>query len=80
MEVKVLFYEDEKIGEMNELQLGLILISTLDVVIEISLVLPIQMKMEQYDIVSFQFLVHISVPPNFWTCSGMDRSIFFLFV
>ena len=31
----------------------------------------------RYDIVSFQFLVHFSVPPNFWTCFGTDRLIFF---
>ena len=34
-------------------------------------------RTERYDIVSFQFLVHFSVPPNFWTCFGTDRLIFF---
>ena len=31
----------------------------------------------QYDIVPFQFLVHFSVPPNFWTCFGTVILIFF---
>ena len=34
-------------------------------------------RTERYDIVSFQFLVHFSVPPNFWTCFGTYRLIFF---
>ena len=62
-------------------------------VIETSLVSPVDTKQvrkavryriasvhtrtERYDIVSFQFLVHFSVPPNFWTCFGTDRLIFF---
>ena len=75
------------------MQLGLISTSTLDVVIETSLVTPVETKQvrkvdlnwkcfsvhtrtERYDIVSFQFLVQFSVPPNFWTCFGTDRLIF----
>ena len=62
-------------------------------VIETSLVSPVDTKqvrkavryrtasvhtrMERYDIASFQFLVHFSVPPNFWTCFGTGRLIFF---
>ena len=76
------------------MQLGPISTSTLDVVIETSLVSPVETKQvrkvdlnwtcfsvhtrtERYDIVSFQFLVHFSVPPNFWTCFGTDCLIFF---
>ena len=33
-------------------------------------------KTERHDIVSFQFLVRFSVPPNFWTCFGADHLIF----
>ena len=75
------------------MQLGLITTSTTDVVIETNLVSPedtkevrkavrcrtasVHMRTERYDIVSFQFLVHFSVSPNFWTCFGTDRLIFF---
>ena len=74
------------------MQFGLISTSTSDVVIETSLVSPVDTKQvqkavryctasvhtrtERYDIVSFRFLVHFSVPPNFWTCFGTDRLIF----
>ena len=34
-------------------------------------------RTERYDIVLFQFLVHFSVPSNFWTCFGTLRLIFF---
>ena len=34
-------------------------------------------RKERYDIVPFEFLVHFSVPPNFRTCFGTDRLIFF---
>ena len=34
-------------------------------------------RTERYDIVSFQFLVHFSVLPNFWTCFRTDCLIFF---
>ena len=34
-------------------------------------------RTERYNIVSFHFLVHVSVPPNFWTCFGTDRLISF---
>ena len=33
-------------------------------------------RTERYDIVSFQFLIHFPVPPNFWTCFGTDRLSF----
>ena len=75
------------------MQLGLIKASTSDVIIETSLVSPVDTKQarkavryrtasvhtrtEWYDIVSFQFLAHFSVPPNFWTCFGTDCLIFF---
>ena len=81
MEVKGLFWKDETIGKINEEQLGLISIFTSNVVIETSLVSPVdtkkvrkavryrtasvQTRAERYDIVSFQFLVHFSVQPNF---------------
>ena len=94
MEVKGLFWKYETIGKINKVQLlGLISTSTSNVVIETSLVSPVDTKQvrkavryrtasvhtrkERYDIVSFQFLVHFSVPPNFWTCFGTDRLIFF---
>ena len=44
MEVKDLFQNDETIGKISEVQLGLISTSTLDVVIEISLVSPVETK------------------------------------
>ena len=85
--------KDQTIGKINEMQLGLTSTLTSEVVIETILVSPIDTqqvrkavqhsttsvhtKMEWYDIVSFQFLGHFSVPPNFWTCFGMDCLIFF---
>ena len=33
-------------------------------------------RTERYDIVSFQFLIHFPVSPNFWTCFGADRLSF----
>ena len=87
---------------------GLISTLTLDVVIETSLVSPIETKQvqkvdlnwtcfsvhtatewsnivpasvhtrtERYNIISFQFLVHFSILPNFWACFGTDCLIFF---
>ena len=44
MEVKGLFQKDETIGKVNEVQLGLIATSTLDVVIETSLVSTVETK------------------------------------
>ena len=86
-------FEETKQHKINEMQSGLISTSTSDVVIETSLVSPVDTKQvwkavgycttsvhtrtERYDIVSFQFLVHFSVPPNFWACFGTDRLIFF---
>ena len=106
MEVKGLFWKDETIGRINEVQLlDLISTSISNVFIETSLVSPVHTKQvrkavrylftrerngtisyrfcshengtERYDMVSFQFLVHFSVPPNFWTCFGTDRLISF---
>ena len=93
---------------MNEVQLGLISTSTLDLIIETSFESPVETKQVQkvdlnwtcffyshenrtvryctasvhartgrYDIVSFQILVHFSVPLNFWTCFGTDHLTFF---
>ena len=31
----------------------------------------VHMRTEWYNIILFQFLVHFSIPPNFWTCFGM---------
>ena len=91
VEVKDLFWKDQTIGKINEMQLGLTSTLTSEVVIETNLVSPIDTqqvrkqhcttsvhtKMKWYDIVSFQFLGHFSIPPIFWTCFGMDRLIFF---
>ena len=79
MEVKGLFWKDETIGKINEVQLGLISTSTSNVVIETNLVSPVDTKQvrkavryrtasvhtraERYDIVSFQFLVHFPCRP-----------------
>ena len=79
--------------KINEMLFGLISTSTSDVVIETGLVSPVDTKQvrkvvqyctasvhtrtERNDIISFQFLVHFSVSPNFWTCFGMDCLIFF---
>ena len=92
VEVKGLFWKDQTIGKINEVQLGRTSTLTSEAVIETNLVSPIgtqqvrkaeqhcttsvHTKMEWYDIVSFQFLGHFSVPPIFWSCFGMDRLIF----
>ena len=44
MEVKGLFWKDQTIGKINEVQLGLISTSTSEVVIETSLVSPVDTK------------------------------------
>ena len=95
VEVKGLFGKDQTISRINEVQLGLISTSTSEVVIETSLVSPVGTKQvckllryctasvrtrtEWYDIVSFQFLGHFSIPPSFWACFGTDCLIFFLY-
>ena len=93
MEVKGLFWKDQTIRKINEVQLDVISTSTSEVVIETSLVSPIDTKQvwkavryytasvrkrtEWYDIVSFQFLGHFSASPSFWTCFETDCLIFF---
>ena len=93
VEIKGPFWKDQTIGKVNEVQLGLISTSTSEVVIESSLVSPVDTKQVQkavryrtasvhtrtgwYDIVSFQFLDHFSMSTSFWTCFGMDCLIFF---
>ena len=44
MEVKGLFCKDQTIGKINEVQLGLISTSTSEVVVETSLVSPVDTK------------------------------------
>ena len=93
MEVKGLFSKDQTINKINEVQLGLISTSTSEVVIETSLVSPVDTKQvwkevryrtasvrtrtEWYNILSFQFLGHFSIPPSFWACFETDRVILF---
>ena len=72
--------------QINEVQLGLISTWTLDMVIQTNLVSPVKTKQVwKVDLNwtcfsvrtrTFPFLVHFSVPPNFWTCFGTDPLIF----
>ena len=72
MEVKGLFWKDETIGKINEVQLGLISTSTSNLVIETNLVSPIDTKQVRKVVRYRTASVHtrangtISYRSNFW--------------